>query len=216
MTTNKIINEAYQSMYESGLSRVYKHAQKHSIGTITAFRAKTECNLGEIIPKKENRRRNAILRAKLFKAGYGVTSIDGAWINDYKGGNRVPSKEESFLVVDLKDKGTLKADLIKFGIMFEQDSIVYSEAGSDKFILISSNTCENGEPGGGKIGVEVKLGKFKGGKDGEIFSTVNGRPFLFEDAHLMERFGSAHARSIIAFDKMEIPFSTCKLCEGKQ
>jgi len=211
MITNKIITEAYNSMYESGLSRVYKHAQKHSIGTITAFRDATECNRGDQITKKENKKRNAILRAKLLKSGYGVTSIDGSWINDYDSGNRVVTKEDSYLVVDLKNKGKLREDLMKFGKMFEQDSIVYSEAGSNMFILIATNECDNGFPGFGEFGKEVELGVFKGGKDGAIFSTVNGRPFLFDKVKLIEEFGPTHARSILEFAKIEIQSLICKL-----
>ena len=51
------------------------------------------------------------------------------------------------------------------------------------YYLISTNECEEGYPGVGKIGVEVKLGKPIFGKDGEFHSKVNGRPFVFEDIY---------------------------------
>jgi hypothetical protein len=106
----KIINESY-------LSRIYKQTLEHDSGTISAWRSTEDCNEGKDYTRTEKNKRNNILKAKLLKKGYGVTYIRDVYI------------ENSFFVIDIKDKGTLKNDLIKLGTEFEQDSITYQEKG---------------------------------------------------------------------------------------
>lgn len=172
--------ERYKSIYkESSLSRVWQHVTQHDSGTISGYRYARDCGTGQVYTTKEKKDRNAILKSKLLAKGYGVTSIDGVYIENYGTNNEIQVKEESFIVVDLKDKGTLKKDLIELGEEFEQDSITYSKP-SGEYYLISSNTCSSGYPGKGKIGVEIKLGKPFFGKDGEFHSKINNRPFIFE------------------------------------
>ncbi|MDX8383309.1 MAG: hypothetical protein R8M45_04450 [Ghiorsea sp.] len=166
---------------ESSLSRVYAHAMKHEVGTITAYRSARDCNTGEDYTHKDNEARNRLLASKLLKLGYNITGIKGSYIEAYKTADAKEVEESSFLVVDVKDKGSLRADLIKLGTEFEQDSITWSAPGqAAPYYLISSNKCKNGYPGLGKIGIALKLGKSLFGKDGEFFSRVNGRPFVFE------------------------------------
>lgn len=165
---------------ESSLSRIYKHWQEHEVGTISAFRYAPECGDGTPYTKQENKGRNAKLKAKLLSLGYGVTPINGVYIENYGTDKARPVREESFLVVDLQDKGTLKKDLIKLGELYEQDSITWSKPGGD-YYLISTNTCPNGYPGNGKVGVSVKLGKPMFGEDGEFHSTIRNRPFVFKE-----------------------------------
>jgi len=168
-----------RNVNESSLSRVWNQVKKHDSGTITAYRYASECNTGIVYNKSDNKKRNEILFAKLAKLGYGITKLKGVYIENYKSDNEKQVKEESFLVIDIKDKGNLKKDLIKLGEEFEQDSITYSKPNGE-YYLISTNTCKNGYPGKGKIGVEIKLGESFFGKKGEFFSKVNGRPFVFE------------------------------------
>ncbi len=167
------------ALNESSLSRVWKQTQKHESGTISAYRSAKECGEGERYTKVENKKRNDILASKLKSMGYGITKVKGIYIENYGSDNETPVKEESFLVIDLDDKGILKRDLIKLGEMFEQDSITFSKP-SGEYYLISTNRCPNGYPGFGRIGVEEKLGKSMFGKKGEFYSRVNGRPFVFE------------------------------------
>jgi len=164
---------------ESSLSRIWKQTKEHESGTISAFRSARNCNQGPEFSKSENKKNSKILKAKLLKAGFGVTKIDGTYIENYKSGNEIEVKEESYLVINLKDDKNFKQKLIDFGSEFEQDSITYQNKDGD-YYLISTNECEEGYPGFGKIGVEVKLGKPIFGKDGEFHSKVNGRPFVFE------------------------------------
>lgn len=167
---------------ESSLSRVWKHVTKHESGTISAFRYASDCGEGKPYSKSENLSRNAKLKSKLLSMGYGVTEIDGTYIENYGSDNEIEVKEKSFLVVDIKDTGELKNDLIKLGKYFDQDSITFSKPNGE-YYLISSNTCPSGYPGEGKVGIEVKLGKPMFGKSGEFHSKVNGRPFIFENVN---------------------------------
>jgi len=164
---------------ESSLSRLWQHSLKHDMGTITAFRDARDCNTGDKFTKSENKKNNTILKAKLLNLGYGVTGIDGTYIENYGKSNAVEVKEKSYIVVDIQDKGNLRKDLIKLGSEFQQDSITYQPL-NGKYLLISSNNCPDGYPGNGKIGVVIKLGKAMFGKSGEFHSKINGRPFVFE------------------------------------
>jgi hypothetical protein len=166
---------------ESSLSRIWKHVTEHDSGTITSFRHASECNEGEPYSLSDNRKRNSYLKSQLLMMGYGVTAIDGIYIEAYGTPSARKVKEESFIVIDLKDKGYLKQDLIKLGSQYEQDSITFSKP-SGEYYLISTNKCSNGYPGRGKIGVEIKLGQPMFGKDGEFHSKVNGRPFVFVES----------------------------------
>lgn len=167
------------ALNESSLSRVWRQTQEHDSGTISAYRSAKECGEGEKYAKVENKKRNNILASKLKIMGYGITKVKGTYIENYGSDNEIPVKEESFLVVDINDKGSLKRDLVELGDMFEQDSITFSKP-SGEYYLISTNRCSNGYPGFGRIGVEKKLGKSMFGEKGQFYSMVNGRPFIFE------------------------------------
>ena len=112
-------------------------------------------------------------------------------------------------MVDLKDTGKLKKDLIELGKMFEQDSITFAKANGD-YYLISTNKCPEGYPGEGKIGVEVKLGKpqfGKANKDTEkFFSKIRGRGFVFKSL----------GESLITFEKLSNneKYSITKIAEN--
>lgn len=174
-----LVKESVKRIYESSLSRVWKQTKEHDSGTISAFRSARDCNQGAKFTKQENKKNSKILKAKLLSKGYGVTKIDGTYIENFGKSNAIEVKEESYIVVDLKDSGKLKKDLISLGEEFEQDSITFQKKDGTYF-LISSNKCEDGYPGNGKVGVEIKLGKPIFGKDGEFHSKVKGRPFVFE------------------------------------
>jgi len=161
---------------ESSLSRVQKAWMEFDTGTITAFRSYHDCGNGDIITKKENLDRNSILKSKLLKRGYGITKIKGSWLEN----NLIERGEISFFVVDIKNTGSLKNDLIELGDLFEQDAITFSKK-LDDYYAISTNKCKESWPGFGVIGKESKLGKPKFGKTGiNGFSRVGNRAFVFE------------------------------------
>ena len=193
---------------ESSLSRIWEHYTKHQTGTISAFRYAPDCGEGTPYTLEENKKRNAKLKALLLKNGYGVTKIDGTYIENYGTPEAREVDEESFFVVDLKDKGNLKKDLIKFGKMFEQDSITFAEPNGE-YYLISSNECPNGYPGEGKIGVEEKLGKPEFGKASKntdmFFSKIRGRGFVFkglsENLITLEKLSNNEKLSVVKMSK---------------
>jgi hypothetical protein len=183
---------------ESSLSRLWRHAQGHDTGTISAFRYAPDCGTGDPYTLPENQKRNKSLKNMLLAKGYGVTEVDGVYIENYGTKNARPVKEKSFFVVDVDDTGNLKDDLIKFGKAFDQDSITYSTAKGEYF-LISSNECETGYPGNGKIGVETRLGTPMFGEDGEFHSVIKGRPFVFKESKnfsTIRNYSIAEIRSI--------------------
>lgn len=166
----------YKSLNESSLSRIGSHARKHDSGTISASRYGSDCGNGEKYSKSENAKRNSKLKSLLLAKGYGVTRVQGTYIENFGTPNARPVKETAYIVVDIKDDGNLYKDLKKFGTHFEQDSITFSQPNGN-YWLISTNTCPQGYPGHGK---KIKLGKPFFGKDGEFYSSINGRPFVFE------------------------------------
>lgn len=196
---NRIAECIPVAVNESSLSRVWKHATEHDSGTISAFRYAEHCGDGKVYSKSMNKSRNAKLKSKLLSMGYGVTKIDGVYIENYKSDDERHVREESFLVIDMKDSGKLRKDLIALGKEFDQDSITYCQP-SGAYVLISTNTCPKGYPGNGKVGVTIKLGKSMFGKKGEFHSTVNGRPFVFEscanNCPILTDFSISEIRSI--------------------
>jgi len=168
---------------ESGLSRVWKQTQEHDFGTITAFRGAKDCGKGEPYSKSDNMKRNKSLTAKLQALRYGVTKIKGSYIENYGSENEQEVGENSFIVIDIQDKGTLKNDLLKLGEEFEQDSIIFGKAGKGGS-LIGTNKCPDGYPGYHK---EAKQGGAIFGKTGEFMSRVKGRPFVFSES--VEHYG---------------------------
>jgi uncharacterized protein (DUF927 family) len=156
---------------ESSLSRIKQHISEHDSGIITAFRNQEDCGKGDDITRSENLKRNKSLKSSLSK--YGVTFVQGAWLEN--GDTEV--KENSFFVVDLKDSGSLKKDLIKLGEKWEQDAIIFIEQGGEKIHLIGTNDCPDAYPGKGKVDM---LGSVKYGKGDEIMTKIRGRPFIFK------------------------------------
>jgi hypothetical protein len=183
---DKILSEidfdsTIQSVKESSLTRLWYHSEKYDIAMITAFRKKEEncfyANRFDYVKEyslEENKQRNLELKAVLLKKGWGITNIKGSYIENFEKPNAIEVSEESFFVVNLNNDTDFKDFMFKLGRYFCQDSILYKEKNKEA-VLIGTNYCDF--PGYNK---EVKLGKFKGGKDSEFMSKVNNRPFVFE------------------------------------
>jgi len=187
---------------ESSLSRVQRQWSEHDTGTITAFRDNKDCGTGEKYTTKSKKARNAVLKAKLLKRGFGVTKVQGSW---YESGDKLVN-EESFFVTDLKNTGKLKKELIVLGIEFEQDAITYADKGGD-YYAISTNECGDAWPGFGKLRKSAKLGKPVFGKSGlDGFSKVNGRAFVFKESTILTKLDHSptHIRSIQHIDEVDI------------
>ena len=149
--------------------------QKYDVGLISAYRDATDCNTGKPLTRAENERRSRDLLAKLRYAGYSVARVKGRYY--YKDGKvMVASDEKSFFVVDDLNIGNLRQVLVKLGIMFEQDSIVFSPAGHDDALLIGTNRCPNNWVGFMKV---QKLGNVHWNIDAKLVTVVKNGEFTF-------------------------------------
>ena len=163
-------------LIESSLSRLWKHTQDSDVGAITAFRGDNT--------KSQNKALNKKLMVLILRSGYGVTKVKGSYIEQYGSDQAREVGEESFFVVDNtgKNDGSLERDLIKFGNMFDQDSILSIKVGATG-VLIGTSKRDNAFP---SYNERFSVGTMKGGTGGEFFSRVKGRKFTFESVDLVE------------------------------
>jgi hypothetical protein len=176
---------------ESGLSRVHQHINAHDTAIITAYRNDPSSQDGcvEPIPPGEqeespldaNKARNKNLKAVLLKMGYGVTRVDGSYIENFDDmDNRKEVSEESFFVVNLKGDSDFNNNIVKLGEKFCQDSVLLIPQGGDGAFLLGTNESWPG------LGEKEPVGAFAGGKEAEFMSRVKGRPFVFKEIHKQE------------------------------
>jgi hypothetical protein len=89
-----------------------------------------------IIIKKENEGKSAELKAQLLSLGYGVTEIAGVYVENYNTSDAIEVKENSFIVIDIKNKGNLKKDLAELGKpFFGKEGEFHSKINSRPFIF---------------------------------------------------------------------------------
>lgn len=179
------MRDAFDPLLESSLSRILQHVKQHQIATISAFRGKNEhCAKkqsdvpeGDDYTKQLNMARNKSLKAKLLSYGYGVTAIDGAYIENFNSESedaRREVKEDSFFVVNLKDDGNFKSNLVELGKLFCQDSVLVGDA--EGFYLYGTNNSD--WPG---LNQREKVGdKFVAGIERQFMSKIRNRPISFE------------------------------------
>lgn len=196
---------------ESSLSRVWNHIEKYDCAMITAFRGKEEnClyskgNLTEkevpdynfnqdtavdtlenepkVYTKPENLARNKELKAALLKLGYGVTAIDGSYIENYGSPDSREVAENSFFVVNLKQDPSFFKNIISLGKTYCQDSVFLKPINEAGYLYGTNNADFPG------LDQKVEIGQFKGGKDAEFFSRVKKRAFTFESYNTYDRGG---------------------------
>ncbi len=173
---------------ESTLSRVYNHLIENDIVMMTAQRhANVECvapfegEAGDVLKKRSNKLRNRDLSAALMTLGYGVTAIEGNYGEAFQTPQAVEVVEESFLVVNLEADPAFKKNTLTLGRFYCQDSIFFSEKGSDRGFLIGTNNVD--DPGDDE---SIDVGTFQGGQVGEFLSRVGGRSFVFTKEDLKE------------------------------
>lgn len=185
---------------ESSLSRVHSAMQKHAAGAVTAYRSCKEYDSDDCDTRKcvtpyshvENQARNRSLMMKLRAKGYGVTAVNGSYVEGYGTDSAEEVMEHSFFVVNLRvagdDRGELEKSLIELGKAFHQDSILSIPFGQ-KASLVGTQTSDScGFPS--PLGAREEVGSFRGGKAAQFMSRVNDRTFTFEDYNLpLERAG---------------------------
>jgi hypothetical protein len=153
---------------ESSLSRILTHMLSHDCGTISAFRG--EYSL------KVNLQRSHNLMAKLLSLDYGVTEINGVYIENFGESDAKEVKEKAFFVVDLKDKGHLEKDLRHLGEKFDQDSILFIPKPGDESYLWGTNHVSE-FPGYGKFEHFAHRGM---GSSGQFMTKIRNKPFVYE------------------------------------
>lgn len=98
----------------------YQYYQKHDTGIILAFRENDGLSL------KEKLKNKVLLKRELLRRGIGVVTIES---NSFENGATI--SEELFFVVDVKNHGVLKQNLIDLGLSFGRDSIIFSEKANE-------------------------------------------------------------------------------------
>ena len=169
----ELLENIYEELItESGLSRIYKHIMEHDCACITAFRGQKINCLKSIDDKpeastytyKENVARNAKLYAILMGFNYGITRIDGTFIEGFgTAGLEKEVDEDTFFVVNLRDATDFIQNIINLGKHFCQDSVLIKEKGTEGAYLYGTNN--HVFPGLNKT---VNLSTFRGGIKSEF------------------------------------------------
>lgn len=174
MNTKKNINERE-------LNELSDMVSKHDCGTISAFRyGPGFADENGRYTSSENKMNNSILRKELLRLGYNVANMNGAYVQNYGTDKSINLRVDSFMVIDVSNCGNLKADLIKLGQLFMQDSITYSKPSGEHYVISTTKHPEV-YPGYGQVGVEKQLDKPFYSEDGKFHSVVKGRPFVFKN-----------------------------------
>jgi hypothetical protein len=168
---------------ESSLSRIYQHVEEHDCAVITAFR-KNPSEHGSCVheapsihqdqnlkPININKLNNRDLKATLLKLGYGVTAVDGTFVENFNTPKAVEVKEDSLFVVNLTDNPLFYDQIKNLGKKYCQDSVLIMPQGGKDNKLYGTNKSEF--PG---LEQEEPIGNFVYGKSAEIMTKVNNRP----------------------------------------
>jgi len=181
---------------ESSLSRLHKHISEHDTAIITAYRndptAPEGCTtdipavgVEEEDSSTANKERNRELKASLLKSGYGVTRVDGSYIENFDNpATRKEVSEESFFVVNLEDDPSFAGKIEELGQVFCQDSVLIIPHGGEEAYLLGTNDSFSG------FGQKEPVGGFKGGEEAEFMSRVRKRPFVFKEIRLQETYSN--------------------------
>ena len=170
---------------ESGLSRVLQHIEAHDCAILTAFRNDpkdmSKCAKGSVDDNDQegntralNKRRNRDLKAMLLGFDYGVTAVDGSYIENFEQPDQIEVKEDSLFVVNLNDDPDFVRNVQEMAEKFCQDSVIIIPQGGKAAYLYGTN--ESDFPG---YGEKVEVGDLKMGKEAEFMTRVNKRPFTF-------------------------------------
>jgi len=182
----EILNEWRGFVNESGLSRIYKHIQEHDCIVITAFRGDTnddsKCT-DKAVVGGDNMERNRDLKATLLGLGYGVTKVDGSYIEDFETPLAKEVKENSLFCVNLNDDADFVERLASLSEKFCQDSIIVFPKGGKGAHLMGTNNAEF--PGYGKKSMQGDLSM---GQEAEFMTRVNNRPFTTKEGIELETY----------------------------
>jgi len=160
---------------ETSLNRIEKWINEKQIAGISAFREKLEnvtpktyldFEKGHIYTKKQNIKRNMLLKSALLKLGYGATLVPGMSIErDRK------VKEQSFVVVNLEDDPNFKENLLALGEAFNQDTVLFKDKNDDDAYLVGTNAVG--------YGIETPIGPFHENVPADFMSFIKNKGVAF-------------------------------------
>ena len=145
----------------------------------------------KVYSKLENNRRSYILKGQLLELKYGVTAIDGNYIENFGTSDEKEVKEDSCFVVNINHDENFLKNIIKFGEDFCQDSVLLKPKGQDGYLYGTNHAPFPG------FGEKKMQGTFKGGKTAEFLSKINGRPFVFEHFDLKNVMGKWWLKAVL-------------------
>jgi hypothetical protein len=154
---------------ESSLSRVYGHIMEHDSAILTAFRNEYS--------RKQNYERNRELKAQLLSMGYGVTKVDGSYIENFETPQAIEVSEQSFFVSNRADDSAFFDSMESFGQQYEQDSVLIIPMSGKGAYLIGTREGNDFPP----FGERITVGDLKMGREDEFMSKVGGRPIVFKE-----------------------------------
>lgn len=214
---NEFIN-----LFESGLSRVWQASEKFDVAMLTAWRnrmmnciKKDQCT-GEVLTRNQKNERNTHLKAALLQRGYGVTHIDGSYIEEYSTSNEKECAEQSFFVVNLNNDFSFTHVIAKLGAEYCQSSVFLKPVGEAPY-LIGTNNEE--WPGlwkkislpNLKVGWSREPAKVNGKDVPGIprashmgYSKVGGRPFGWTESLETKSGLQNNAKSVVALWGMKV------------
>ena len=152
---------------QSSISRIHQHILEHDTAILTASR--------DEFSRNENQERNRELRAYLLDKDYGITEVDGTYIEEFNTEAAEEVKEDSFFVVNLNDRSGFFIDLFKLGEYYNQDSILCIPQGGEGAYLHGTN--RTGYPG---YKVKKSQGSFHPLGGSKFGSAYKSKPFKFE------------------------------------
>ena len=123
-----------------------------------------------------NKLRNRDLKATLLSLGYGVTRVDGSYIEGFETPEAYEVAEESFFVTNLEGDTNFFEQIIALGEKFCQDSVMIIPQGAPRAYLHGTNNSEF--PG---YGQKIDVGSPTYGREKEFMTKVRGRPLAFTE-----------------------------------
>lgn len=186
-------------LFESSINRIVYWVNNYEIALITAFRGRKENIIhpelvkddgkdeGETYTKYENKQRNRELSATLLRLGYGITKVDGVYVENFGLPNSRLSNEESFLVVNKNNDPDFFDNIFKLSEYYNQDCFCYKAKDDSIGYNIGTNGADY--PG---YGEEVRNGKFVVGVKNEFMTRLNNKGFAFTDEENLDTFATSH------------------------
>ena len=117
-------------LLESGLSRLYDHMMEHDSAILTAFRNEYS--------NKQNYKRNRELKAQLLSMDFGVTKVDGSYIENFETPQAIEVSEQSFFVSNRTSAPDFLNSIKSLGESYEQDSVLIIPRGASDAYLVGT------------------------------------------------------------------------------